>query len=555
MKTRHFSIRFTVGSAIVSMIILTALLMGLFTFYFIKNLVLSDTKKRLENAVAFSAHEVDPDLHSMIRSRRDESGPAYQEIKRILKKIQSNFPDSRLISTFRMNDEGNLYFVVDVDEIEEFLDHVGTVVQEPNDSMLSAFKVPFKTYMDNDFVHDDRGVWLTGCAPIHKKNQTETPEGILCMDIPSSAISAMIHHYFLVIIGAFAIFGVVGIILASLLSKAITRSLVRLEYEMAQIQDFNLEESQLFESRIVEIERMKMALENMRNGLVSFKKYVPSDLVRKLIKLRKEAVLEAEKKQITVMFMDIENFTTISEKLNADTLAWIMGEFFKGMTERIMSNSGIVDKYIGDAIMAIWGAPDDNESHAVLACRAAIDCRKFIEIFSREIELSGFPAMNIRVGINSGEAVVGNFGYEKRLSYTAIGKNINLASRLEGLNRIYGTRIIIGEETNKAVRDSFITRPIDVVVVKGGISGNTIYELMDDGRTPDSGLIEFLQFYDRGFSNYLGRKWSEACEDFKMALEVRKQDGPSEILLKRCLEFMASPPPDDWDGVKKIMEK
>ena len=203
--------------------------------------------------------------------------------------------------------------------------------------------------------------------------------------------------------------------------------------DMSRIQNLDLEGDVDIHSRISEVASMKTAVDNMKSGLRSFQKYVPSELVAELIKLRKEAVLGVEKRELSVFFSDIAGFTTISESLPPERLARNMGAYFEGMTSALLRNKATVDKYIGDAIMAFWGARDRRKQPR----RAGVQSRPSVSEFrptplSADLVKAGMPPLTTRIGINSGEAIVGNMGYKDRLSYTAIGDNVNLASRLEG---------------------------------------------------------------------------------------------------------------------------
>jgi adenylate cyclase len=300
---------------------------------------------------------------------------------------------------------------------------------------------------------------------------------------------------------------------------------------------------------------MRTAVANMKNGLRSFKKYVPAELVSELIRLQKEAVLGAEKKQISIFFSDIANFTTISELLGPERMAETLGVYFKGMTGLIHQNRGTVDKFIGDAIMAFWGAPTPVDNHAVLACHTALQCQRHIASIADGFRQKGLPTLNTRIGLNTGEAVVGNMGFEERLSYTAIGDNVNLASRIEGLNKYYETGIIISGSTFAAAQNEIEARMLDVVAVKGRSGGIPIYELISEKDNISGEEKTFIALFNTGMSLYLDRKWSEAARVFKETMSARPQDKPSRIMAERCEAYCVNPPPADWNGVIVMREK
>jgi len=275
--------------------------------------------------------------------------------------------------------------------------------------------------------------------------------------------------------------------------------------------------------------------------------------VADLITLNKEAVLEAERRDITVFFSDIADFTTISEQLQPDILSRSLGQYLARLTGIILDSRGIVDKYIGDAIMALWGAPHALENHAVAACRAALLCQQAVAELNVQYKQAGVPPFITRIGLNSGEAIVGNMGYEERLSYTAIGDNVNLASRLEGLNKLYGTNILVSEHTADAVGTQFALRLVDVVAVKGKSKGVRVYELVGETAAIDSPGLKAVEKSNTAMDLYLQRRWAEA-----LALFTELSTGGGrwcELMAARCREFISHDPGAQWTGVVYLREK
>jgi len=219
--------------------------------------------------------------------------------------------------------------------------------------------------------------------------------------------------------------------------------------------------------------------ERSRKWITSvFGKYVSPVVIENLIKNPDKLNLGGKKRNITIFFSDIRGFTSISEKLAPEELVHLLNEYLTEMTSIILKNQGLVDKYMGDAIMAFWGAPLDQPNHAELACQSSLEMIDKLKELQKKWKKEGIPSFDIGIGLNSGEAVVGNMGSSKRFDYTAMGDNVNLASRLEGLNKTYGTNIIISENTYKVVKDKFKTRKLDLVTVKGKKKSITIYELL-----------------------------------------------------------------------------
>ena len=338
-------------------------------------------------------------------------------------------------------------------------------------------------------------------------------------------------------------------VLSVLLSKRIAGSLSAIAAETREIGQFQLEPKPPIQSRIREIATLAGSVEEMKTGLRSFQKYVPADLVRLLLASGEEAKLGGARKEITIYFSDIVGFTSISESLSPEELVDLLARYLDEMTGEILRNGGTVDKFVGDAIMALWGAPRPHKWDALAACRAALSNRTKLAELRQEWAEAGLPALHARTGIHTGPAIVGNFGSPNRLDYTAMGDTVNVASRIEGLNRIFGTEILISEITRKAVDEVMFTRPIDMVAVKGRKEGILIYELIGEARTVSDADRRFAEVYGEALDAYLDRKWDAAHKAFKAAAKLNPEDTATRIMLERCEAYRASPPPPDWDGV------
>jgi adenylate cyclase len=274
----------------------------------------------------------------------------------------------------------------------------------------------------------------------------------------------------------------------------------------------------------------------------AFSNYVSADLVAQIMKNPDSLKLGGEKRVISILFSDIRGFTSLSEKLSPENLVQVLNEYLNPMTLIVLEEKGTLDKYIGDAVMAIYNAPLDVADHADHACRSALKMiEKLAELNQSFIERA-IQTIDIGIGINTGDAVVGNMGAAIRFDYTAIGDNVNLASRLEGLNKMYGTHIIVSESTKLLAGSDLSFREIDLVAVKGKQQPIPIYELMivdDDALRCAFG--DALSLYrDRDFTAAL-RKFDTLC--------TQKQDHVSHLYAARCREFIALPPATEWDGV------
>jgi adenylate cyclase len=293
------------------------------------------------------------------------------------------------------------------------------------------------------------------------------------------------------------------------------------------------------------------SLEKAKTAMRAMGKYVPIDLVRRLYQAKSEPALGGEEKEITLMFTDIKDFTSLSEKLAPDALAAALGRYLEVMAGIIQQETrGTIDKYIGDAIMTIWNAPEPVPDHAVMACRAALRCRDAGRALAQSPEWRGLPPFETRFGLHRDTALVGHFGAPDRMNYTAIGDAVNLASRLEGLNKHYGTTIIASESVAAQARDHFVFRRLDCVAVKGKTQAVPIYELLA-AKDQAGEMQDVITAYETAFDAYLGRDFAAAAE----ILESQTSDAPSAVLLNRCRAFEQEPPPSDWRGVSVATSK
>jgi adenylate cyclase len=286
----------------------------------------------------------------------------------------------------------------------------------------------------------------------------------------------------------------------------------------------------------------------------AFSSYVSPELVNIILRNPDLLRLGGEKRTITVLFSDIRDFTTLSEALEPERLVSLLNNYLDPMTKIVLKHKGMLDKYIGDAIMAIYNAPVDLEDHPQKALLTGLEMLKELKRLNEEFKRKGLPEINIGIGINTGEAITGNMGTEVRFDYTAIGDTVNLASRLEGLNKFYGTRIIISSTTYEGIksRSDFYMRELDFIRVKGKKEPVRIYEVMEE----DSPLIGagVIKEFEKALHLYRERRFREALEVFR-DLENRFNDTASKVFRKRSESFILNPPPDDWDGVYVAKEK
>lgn len=288
---------------------------------------------------------------------------------------------------------------------------------------------------------------------------------------------------------------------------------------------------------------------------MAFSHYLSPKVIDSIIKNPEAIKLGGESRRITTFFSDVAKFSTISESLSPTELVSLLNEYLSEMTDIILGYDGTVDKFEGDAIMAFFGAPQVFPDHAARACFAALDMqRKLGEMRARWRE-QGRHELFVRMGMNTGEAVVGNMGSRTRMDYTVMGDSVNLASRLEGANKFYSTGIMISEFTRTDADDAIEVRQLDRIRVVGKEEPIVVYELLARKGELDSDTKDMLEKYDAGLDHFKEREWEKARSLFRAGLKIIPGDGPCATYVERCTEFMKSPPSRNWDGVYRMKTK
>ena len=286
-----------------------------------------------------------------------------------------------------------------------------------------------------------------------------------------------------------------------------------------------------------------------------FDKYMSTEVVEEIMRNPENIKLGGEKKELTVFFSDVAGFTTISEQLTPEKLVELLNLYLSAMTNIIRKHRGNVNKYLGDGIMAIFGAPLGDPNHATLACNAALESQEELARLRETWKAQGYPEIVARIGVNSGPLVVGNMGSQERLEYTVMGDSVNLASRLEGANKFYDTLILLGPRTAELARADIEVREVDRMRVKGKHEPVVVYELLARKGMLSAEREKTIQLYLEGLAAYKKRDFSSAKGRFEAALEREPTDGPSKVYRERAIAYLATPPPADWDGVFELKSK
>jgi adenylate cyclase len=306
-----------------------------------------------------------------------------------------------------------------------------------------------------------------------------------------------------------------------------------------------------------------VALASLSAGLVTegreklrikhaFAQYLDDRAVAQILADPSRLRLGGERRELTVLFSDIRGFSALAESLDPQQLSSFLNEYLTPMTDLVLEAGGLLDKYIGDAVMAVWGAPLEQPDHAARACATALAMQRRLAELNTGFRARGLPQIAIGIGVSSGGMSVGNMGSERRFDYTVVGDAVNLGARLEALTKAYDAEILVGERARELAGDRFVFRELDTVRVKGKDRVVRVYELLGARGAP---VRVDLERFAAALAAYRARRFADAETGFQAALDACPDDGPARALLERARRLGAAPPPADWDGVFEQMEK
>jgi class 3 adenylate cyclase len=309
---------------------------------------------------------------------------------------------------------------------------------------------------------------------------------------------------------------------------------------------------------VTETVKMTAALKFFNDQLKkSFSTYLSEDVVKEIIDDPAKLQLGGIKRHMTAMFTDIKDFSKIAEVLSPEKLVEMLNHYLSAMSNVILDQKGTIDKYEGDAIIAFFGAPQQQPDHALRACTAAILMKRLEKEVNKlltETKMCPLPVFT-RIGINTGEMLVGNMGTQKKMNYTVIGNEVNLAARLEGVNKQYGTRIIASENTINETGGKLLSRRLGWIRVVGISKPVRIYEILELMQDADPSLHKLVELFHNALKFFESREWKTAESAFYLVLKQFPDDNPTKLYLKFCKYFLKNPPPNNWDGVVNIKEK
>jgi adenylate cyclase len=404
----------------------------------------------------------------------------------------------------------------------------------------------FKSIQDTShLLHLEVGPTTYLAALVH----IDAPSGLKCIVagmVPKDVIFRHVNHaatqMFEVAMSAL----VVAVVAGAFMAYRISQPLHSLGDDLANVGRFQLSHAHTPRSVVHEVNQLHDAADRMKSGLRSFIKYVPGDLVRQLLASGREAALGGETRRLTVFFSDIESFTSYSESVPPDELVHELAGYLDILTREVRQHSGTIDKFIGDGLLAFFNAPENVPGHEALACRATLAALHDIASW-RKTE-AGAP-FHTRVGLHAGDVLVGNIGTAERFAYTVLGDAVNVTSRLENLNKAYGTQVLASGDVRDPAGTEFEWRHIDRASVAGRKGCMEIYELMGLKNAVDGDRLRRRDLYEKALELYFVRSFPEARALFAAISKDCPADKAAALMMTRCDDFGSCPPPSDWDGV------
>ena len=348
---------------------------------------------------------------------------------------------------------------------------------------------------------------------------------------------------------------VVAVALGSILAARVSAPLGAIARDLERVGRLEISREPTATSSVQEIAVVSRAADRMKAGLRSFGHYVPKELVGELLASGTEAKLGGQLRNLTIQFSDLEGYTSIGERLDPSALVEHLAEYLQEMTAIIETERGTIDKFLGDGILAFFNAPADVPDHVALACRAALRQQERLQELRTKWAAEARPIFRARIGLHSGEALVGNIGTPERFEYTVVGDTVNLASRLEGLNKVYGTSILASKEVRDAAGPAFEWRALDQVAVVGRGEGTLVCELLGQRGQVAPERLRARDLYEGALAAYLTGHFATAARGFRAAAEIIPGNQAAELMLERVEGLLGQPAPTEWNGVHLALAK
>jgi len=431
------------------------------------------------------------------------------------------------------------------------LDNKLSIFETSTGEVIEAFKKFKKDNQKNGRVIFNKKNYFYSFESLDNEKKLQKP-WFICLIIPETFWNSFVDQAQKFNILFTIILLIIIITIVTIISQKISHPIRIISQDMNKIPKLEISPALSISSPIEEVNIIVESLNSMKLGIEAFSKYVPKNLVKSLLLSNHSVAIEGRKKDISILFTDIENFTGISERMAPPHLLAHLSEYFDHFVQIIQEEQGTIDKFIGDSVMAFWGAPLDDDVHTVHACYATLRLIKKNNDMNIEWASRDKPEFKTRFGLHSGDIIVGNIGTNDRLSYTAIGDPVNLASRLEGTNKIYGSKVLLSSSMFDSIKYDFACRMVDCLHVRGKTEGVMVYELIgplqdykDLPRVSNQDL-EWIDISNKAFNLYQSRDWKKAEKIYKSLLKIKKDDPLVEIMLRKCKYLIDNPPGQFW---------
>ena len=465
MKFIKFNLRFALSTTTMFILILVSIVYFFLLIFAIEDIAKNSLKQRLATTVNLAEDRIGIDKHQSLKNSDDEKSDNFKFIVNEFRTIRNNVEGIKFLYTTRLVNN-KITYIVDCEENESERAKLGEIYDDAAQGLKQTFfSSKDEVYFETNYTTDKYGTFLSAYNPVFNNGKIEF---VIGCDIKAEDARKFISNYKKKFTCVFFSLLIVILPIIYFITNIIRRPLNKIKDEILKLKDLDVEEHIDFKSSISEVNDMIDATDKVKTGLRSFIKYVPDRVVKQLISQGKDAKIGGEKEYVTILFSDIEGFTSISENNDVQEVVTSLNEYFDVYVHCLEESGATVDKFIGDAVMTFWNAPNKVENHEFVAVKTAIEIVKQIDLLNKKWKSQGKKFIfKTRIGINSGEAIVGNIGSTNRINYTVTGDSVNLASRLEGANKQYNTSILVGEVVYNKTKHLIEYNYIDEIKVKG----------------------------------------------------------------------------------------
>jgi len=465
MKRLKFNLRFALSTSTIFILALVSVVYFFLLIFAIEDIAKSSLKRSLHTSVNVCSSILDPDEIDSLTKYEQEQSEIFINYRKQIVSIKNQIENIKFVYIVRQTGTNITYIIDCGDDVSEQA-KLGEVYDDAGDGLKELFKnLKDEIHFESDYYTDKWGTFLSAYKPVFKNGKLIYA---VCSDIKSVDADYYIRVYKIKF--TFVFIGMFSVILPIVfwVTNAIRKPLYKVRDEILKLKDLDVNEHIDFKSNITEVNDMIEATDKVKTGLRSFAKYVPDKVVKQLITQGKDAKIGGEKEYVTILFSDIEGFTSISENNDVHEVVTSLNEYFDIYVKCLEESGATVDKFIGDAVMAFWNAPNKVENHEFVSVKTAMEIVKEIDNLNQKWKSEGKKFIfKTRIGINSGEVIVGNIGSTNRINYTVTGDPVNLASRLEAANKQYNTKILVSESIYNKTNNLIDYYYIDTVKVKG----------------------------------------------------------------------------------------